>query len=99
MSFSSSLGESTSTPIVPSQFLGPFGQETGYAALQAALEQAQYAWAQQQFAKDSQLTDQVVQQYLQNVALAQGMSLNDLQRYRGLFQPEENELGAGANSS
>lgn len=62
------------------------------------LEQQQYQWGQQQFAKNSGLTDQIVNNYLQNAGTAQGMAANDLARYEGLYQPLENKLISEANS-
>jgi len=64
----------------------------------AELEKQQYDWAKSQFDKTTALTDQVVNRYLENASKSTAMGDNDLNRYRSLFQPMENQLIADANS-
>lgn len=68
------------------------------AGIAATLGQAQYGWAQQQFAASSALTGQVVNNYLAASQQAMTLANNNLQRYTQIFQPLENQLVQDANS-
>ena len=62
------------------------------------IAQQQYQWGQQQFAQNSALTDQVVNDFLGKSRTLTGMGTSDLARYQGIFQPVENQLVADAAS-
>ena len=71
---------------------------TSLLSLANQLAQQQYQWGQDQFAKNSDLTDHVVSNYLSGTDTARGAAGNDLSRYENLFQPQENKLVSDANS-
>lgn len=84
-----------------SSFIPDYSQSplmTQIAQVAEGLGQQQYSWAQQQFASNSALTDNVVNNYLtasqQDMSLAQNMT----DRYTNLFQPQENALVNDANT-
>lgn len=62
------------------------------------LEQQQYAWGQDQFQKNSDLTGKIVGGYLNNADIARNAAGSALDRYSNLFQPQENNLINEANS-
>jgi len=62
------------------------------------IAQKQYDWAQGEYAKNSQLTDNLVNDYLGKSQMLTGMGASDLSRYQGIFQPIENQLVADAAS-
>jgi hypothetical protein len=94
---SSSAGYSTSTS-TPSAIQTPQSNlELTIANAALSLGASQYSWAQQQFANSSAMTDAAVGSYLQFTADAQGLAENNIARYIGLFQPQENALVQEAN--
>lgn len=92
---SSGSGSSSSTPTVvntaQSDYLLQLAQEADQLA------QAQYQWGKDQFAKDSTLTDQVVNNFLTGASAAFQQGTTDLSDYNNLFRPENAQLVADAN--
>lgn len=98
MSDSNSFGSSSSSN---SSFIPNYPQAdflTQLAQLTQQLGQQQYQWAQNQFAKTSQVTDQAVGNFLNASQMSQGLAQNNIDRYEGMFQPLENQLVDDANS-
>lgn len=87
---SSGQSQSTSGSFIPSYPQSGFLMEI--AGIASQMGQQLYQWAQGEYAKNSQLTDQVVHNYLSNTDAALGMAKHDLGRYQDLFQPTENQL-------
>lgn len=83
--------QSTSTPGIL-----PFLQQL--AEFSQGLASQTYNWAADTFAKNSQLTDQNVQSFLDTSAKSLAQATNDTSRYQNIFQPEENQLVQDANS-
>ena len=68
------------------------------AGVDLNLGQQQYQWAQSQFANNSVLTDQAVNNYLTASQQAMQLAGNNIDRYEQVFQPLENQLISDANS-
>lgn len=64
----------------------------------AALGQQQLNWAQGVFGQTSQITDQMINNYMANSQAGMGLAANNIQRYENLFQPQENALIQDANT-
>src|ERR1700692_136932 len=70
----------------------------GISAIAEQLMQAQYAWGQQQFAQNSQLTDQVVGDMLNLYGNLSGMGSTLMSQYSQYFMPEYHNLVNDANN-
>ncbi len=68
------------------------------AQVSAQMAQAMHQWGQEQYARTSAITDQVVDQALATSAAAGGIANNAMERYYGVFQPLENQLVQDANT-
>lgn len=63
-----------------------------------SLMQQQYAWGQQQFQQNSQLTDKVVGDLLNNYSQLSGIGNQLMQQYQNIFEPEYQKLAQDANN-
>lgn len=92
----SSTSQSQSSSFIPQYAESPFLQSIAQYAGQVGSNV--YNWAQGEYAKNSNLTDANIHNYLNTSAQALGMAQDDASRYRTKFQPEEDQLLADANS-
>jgi hypothetical protein len=95
-SSNSSSNQSSSSSFIPNYPQSSLLQSIAQYA--SNLGDATYNWGQQQYAKTSAISDQNINSYLTTSAQALANSQNDEQRYRTLFQPQENSLVQDANS-
>ena len=70
----------------------------GISDIAEQLMQAQYAWGQQQFAQNSQLTDQVVGDMMNLYGSLSGMGTTLMNQYSQYFMPEYQNLVNDANN-
>ena len=70
----------------------------GISAIAEQLMQAQYAWGQQQFAQNSQLTNQVVGDLMNLYGSLSGMGTTLMNQYSQYFMPEYQNLVNDANN-
>ena len=70
----------------------------GVSDIAEQLMQAQYAWGQQQFAQNSQLTDQVVGDMMNLYGSLSGMGTTLMNQYSQYFMPEYQNLVNDANN-
>src|SRR6478609_3573429 len=68
------------------------------AQLSYRLGKEQLAWAKEQYAKDSKLTDRVVNSFVEMMDTNNRSAKNDRARYESIFQPLENQLAEDASS-
>lgn len=88
---SASTGASGSTSFIPDfvqqlNFLNQFGNLAG------SLSQQQYNWAQDQFANNSALTNQNINDYLKNSDMGFQGASRDFQNYNDIFTPAADSL-------
>lgn len=84
---STSVSQSTSTSGLP-----------GLAQMAEGLMQEQYSWGQQQFAQNSQLTDQVVGDLMNLYGSMSGIGNTLMNMYQNAFVPEYQNLVQDANN-
>lgn len=96
VSWNNSSGMSNSSSYIPDYQEEPFLNQL--AQLSAGLGQQQYDWSQGEYAKNSALTDDAVQNYLTASQKAMDLAGNNFDRYTQLFQPQENNLIQDANT-
>lgn len=87
----SSSGQSSSNSYIPQQepqmqFLDQFGNMAGQLGSQ------QYGWAQDQFANNSDLTEQNINGYLENTDMSSQAAQRDFANYNDIFNPAMNSL-------
>jgi len=87
---------STSTSFIPQYSEEPFLQQIAQYA--QSLAGNMYSWAQNAYQHTSQLTDQVVGNFLASSEMSRGLAQNALDRYQNVFQPQENALIRDANT-
>lgn len=87
---------SSYSSFIPNYPQSPLLMQISQLAMQ--LGQQQYSWAQQQFASNSVLTDQVVNNFLAASQISMNNAQNMSDRYTNVFQPQENALIRDANT-
>jgi hypothetical protein len=89
-------GKSKAPP--PPDYSGVAAASQRSAELSFQLGQEQLAWAKEQYAKDSEIVQQVVSAALERQGFNDEAALADRRRYEGIYQPLEDQLVDDANS-